>query len=52
MVIPIMAILVKNFKGSLDPNHFIFEFHVGMSRIRHATTLKLNEEFLNRIKIN
>ena len=29
----------KNFKGSLDPNHFIFEIIVGKSRIRHTTKL-------------
>jgi len=28
------------FKGSSDPNHFIFEINVGKKRIRHRTTLK------------
>ena len=27
------------FKGSSDPNHFIFEIYGGKSRIRHTTTL-------------
>ena len=31
------------FKGSLDPSHFIFEINVGKRRIRHRTTLDLNE---------
>ena len=30
------------FKGSADPSHFIFEINVGMNRIRHRMTLKLN----------
>ena len=34
-----------NIKGSSDPSHFIFEINVGMSRIRHTTTLKLNDDF-------
>ena len=29
-------------KDSSDPSHFIFEINVGMMRIRHRTTLKLN----------
>ena len=33
-------------KGSPDPSHFIFEINVGKKRIRHRTTLKLNDEFL------
>jgi len=36
------------FKGSSDPNHF--EINVGKSRIRHKTTLKLNDEFLDRLR--
>ena len=43
------------FKGSPDQIHFIFESNVGKGRIRHATTPKLNDEFLgstqNRLKI-
>ena len=38
-------------KGSSDPSHFIFEINVGKSRIRHRTTLKLNDEFLDRLKM-
>jgi len=30
------------FKGSPDPNHFIYEISVGKRRIRHRTTLNLN----------
>ena len=40
------------FKDSSDSSHFIFEITVGKSRIRHATTLKWNDEFLlDRLKI-
>ena len=42
----------RNFKGSSDPNHFIFEINVGNSRIRHKTTLNLNDAFLDRLKID
>ena len=38
-------------KGSSDASHFIFEINVGKSRIRHTTTLKLSNEFLDRLKI-
>ena len=37
-------------KGSSDPSHFILEINVGKSRIRHITTVKLNDEFLDRLK--
>ena len=30
-------------KGSSDPSHFIFEINVGNRRIRHGTTLNLND---------
>ena len=33
-----------------DPSNFIFEINVGKSRIRHTTTLKLNDEFPDRLK--
>ena len=36
----------------VDPSHFIFEINVGKSRIRHTTTLKLNDEFLDRLNID
>ena len=39
-------------KGSSDPCRFIFEINVGKMRIRHTTTLKLNDEFLHRLKID
>ena len=45
-------ILVADFKDSSDPSHFIYEFNVGKSRVRHTTTLKLNNEFLYRLKID
>ena len=37
-------------KGSSDPNYFIFEINVGKSLIRHRPTLKLNDEFLDRLQ--
>ena len=40
------------FEASSDQIHFIFEINVGKSRIRHITTLKLNDEFLDRVKID
>ena len=33
-------------------SHFIFEFNVGKGRIRHATTMNLNDEYLDRLKID
>ena len=36
----------NNFKGGPDHSHFIFEINVGKSRIRHRTTLKLNNLLL------
>ena len=39
-----------SFKGGSDQIHFIFENNVGKSRIRYTTTLKLNDEFLDRLK--
>ena len=39
-------------KGSSDPSHFIFEINLGKSRIRHTTTLKWNDEFLDRPRID
>ena len=38
-------------KGCPAPSHFIFGINVGKSRIRHTTTLKLIDEFRNRLKI-
>ena len=40
----------KNFKGS--PSHFTIEINVETRRIRHRMTQKLNNEFLNRLKID
>ena len=33
-------------------SHFIFEINVGKSRIRHTTTPNLNDELLDRLKID
>ena len=30
----------------VDQSHFIFKINVGKMRIRHTTTVKLNDEFL------
>ena len=40
------------FKGSLDVSHFILEINIGKRRIRHTTTLKLYDKFLDRLKID
>ena len=45
-------VLRMSFKGSSDPNDFIFEINVGKKWIRHTATLKLNDEFLDRLKID
>ena len=39
-------------KGSLDPNDLIFEINVEKSRIRYTTTLKLNDEFQDRLQVD
>ena len=51
----VLFILVDNFnthrhtiKGSSDPSHLIFEINAGKSRIRHRTTLNLNDVIFNR----
>ena len=44
--------ILKSFKGSSGPSHFIFEINVGKGRIRHRTTLKLKDELLNRLKFD
>ena len=41
----------EKIKASSDVSHFILEINVGKSRIRHTTTLKLSNEFLDRLKI-
>ena len=41
-----------NFKGSSEQSHFIFEINVGKSRTRHTTTVKFNDEFPERFKID
>ena len=38
--------------SSSDPSPFIFEINVGKSRIRQTTTLTLNDEFLDWLKID
>jgi len=47
----ISEVLIQMFKGSPYPSHFIFEINVGKMRIRHTMTLKMNDEFLDRLKI-
>jgi len=42
----------EKFKGSSDPSHFIFEINVGKGRIRHKTTLNLNDAILKRLWID
>ena len=48
-IMSVLGVMVKLHqgwvKGISDPNHFIFEINVGKSRIRHTTTLKLNDKF-------
>ena len=39
-------------KGSSDQGHFIFEIDFGTSRIRHTTTLILNDELQDRLRID
>ena len=43
---------VSNFKTGSNPGHFSFEIDVGKRRIRHRTTMKLNDDFLDRLKID
>ena len=40
-----------HFKANSYPSNFIFEIDVGKRRIRQTTILKLNDEFLDRLKI-
>ena len=40
------------FEGSSDPSHFIFEINVGKRRIRHRTTLNLNDVIFNRFWVD
>ena len=44
--------LAKWIKGSSDQSHFIFEINVGKSRIRHTTTLNLNDAIFNRFWVD
>ena len=39
-------------KGSPDQSHFIFEINVGKRRIRHRTTLNLNDLIFNRFWVD
>ena len=48
----IMVCYFLFFKGSSDQSPFIFEINLGKSRIRHTTTLKWNDEFLDRPRID
>ena len=40
------------FKGSPDPNHFIFDINVGKVRLRLRTTLNLNDNIFNQFWIH
>ena len=44
--------ITTEIKDGSDPCHFIFEFNVGKRRIRHKTSQKLIDEFLDRLKID
>ena len=41
-----------NYKNKGSPGHFTVEINVGKRRIRHTTTLALNHQFLDRLKID
>ena len=43
---------VSIFKAGSDPGNLSLEIDVGKSRIRHRTTMKLNDDFLDRLKID
>ena len=42
----------EKIKGSSDRNQFIFEINVGKSRIRHRTTLNLNDAISDRFEVD
>ena len=44
--------LCRSVEGSPYLSHFIFEINVGKRRIRHTTTLQLNDEVLGQLKID
>ena len=51
LVIPkAYLVLLGNIKGTSGSSHFIFEINVGREWIRRTTTLKLNNQFLDRLK--
>ena len=41
---------IWNIKDSPGPSHFVCETNIGKGRIRHTTTLKLNDEFRDEFK--
>ena len=43
----IFMVFKLKIKGGPDPSHFIFVINVGKSRIRHRTTLNLNDAIFN-----
>ena len=47
-----LQILEMTIKGSQDPSHFIFEINIGKRRIRHGTTLNLNDTIFNRLGVD
>ena len=48
----ILKFIVSKFKGSSDPSHFIFETNVGKRRIRHRTTMNLNDVFFKQVFVD
>ena len=42
----------SSLEGSSDPSRFTFQISVGNRRIRHRTTMNLNNEFLERLQID
>ena len=52
LTLNLLSISDPGLKGSPYPSHFIFDTNVGNNRIRHRTTLKLNDEFLDRLQID
>ena len=48
----IILYIAKQFKGSPDQSHFIFEINVGKSRIRHRTTLNWNHLIFSRFWVD
>ena len=52
MVLTEIKAQIKIFKGSPNPSHLFFEINVGKGRIRHRLSLKFNDKFQDRLKID